>query len=109
MAAYPTELPIFELRSLMSIISSGDVMGQKAEFFKNLWWVQGYGQKLLFGENPQMIAASAAAEITSDEEAVAAIQKIIDSADSPSAQSLAPIWTALVSWAINKALEYLLK
>lgn len=109
MAAYPTELPMFELRALMSIISSGDVMGQKAEFFENLWWVQGYGQKLLFGENPQMIAASAVTEIANDQDAAAAIQKILDSADNPSAQSLAPIWAALVSWAINKALEYLLK
>jgi hypothetical protein len=109
MAAYPTELPIYELRSLMTIINSGDIMGQKAEFFKNLWWVQGYGQKLLFGENAQMVAASAAAEITSDQEASAAIQKILDNSDGVNAQSLSPLWTALVSWAINKALEYLLK
>ena len=56
-----------------------------------------------------MIAASAVTEIANDQDAAAAIQKILDSADNPSAQSLAPIWAALVSWAINKALEYLLK
>jgi hypothetical protein len=109
MAAYPTELPIYELRSLMTIINSGDIMGQKAEFFKNLWWVQGYGQKLLFGESAQMVASSAAAEITSDQEASAVIQKIIENSDDVNAQSLSPLWAALVSWAINKALEYLLK
>lgn len=109
MAAYPTELPIFELRSVLSIIQSGDVMAQKAEFFKNLWWIQGYGQKLLLGENAQLIAASAAAEITTDADAAVAIQKIVDNAEGPTAQALAPLWTALVTWAINKALEYLLK
>ena len=109
MAAYPTELPIFELRAALSIINSGDIMGQKAEFFKNLWWIQGYGQKLLLGENAQMVAASAASDITTDQEAAAAMQKIIDSGDEMNAQVLSTLWTALVSWAINKALEYLLK
>jgi len=110
MAAYPAELPIFELRNVLSIINSGNIMAQKAEFFRDLWWIQGYGQKLALGEGTQLTPASVAAatEFTSDQDAAVAIQKIIDSADQASAQSLAPLWTALITWAINKALEYLL-
>ena len=113
MAAYPTEMPIFELRNVLSIISSGNIMAQKTEFFKDLWWIQGYGQKLVLGENAQLTPAAveAVTQITSDEEAAAAIQKLIDSSDTVSEQSLislAPIWSALISWAINKALEYLM-
>jgi hypothetical protein len=117
MAAYPTELPIFELRAVLATINSGDIMGQKAEFFKNLWWVQGYGQKLMLGEQTQMVSASAAPfglppgapEIASNQDAAGVIQKIIDNSDGASAQAMSELWAALVSWAISKALELLLK
>jgi hypothetical protein len=106
MAAYPTELPLYELRQVLAILQSGDIGGQKAEFAKNLWWVQGYAQKTFLGDGA--IAKSAAPAEVTDAGAVEAVQKLIEQAESgATAQGLSPFWVYLLAYAAEKLLQYL--
>lgn len=109
MAAYPTELPLFELRSVLSIIQSGEIGAQKSEFAKNLWWIQGYAQKMILGEG-QSLQSAAPVSVT-DAQAAEAIQKAIDSAESTEAcaQGLNSIWLWILTYAAEKLIAYLQK
>jgi hypothetical protein len=48
--AYPPSLPVDCLTDIVNLIRSRQVAAEKAKFFNCVWTVQGYAQKLGFGD-----------------------------------------------------------
>lgn len=56
---YPESLPVDCLTDIVSLIRSRQVAAEKAKFFNCVWTVQGYAQKLGFGDPEQQFGEAA--------------------------------------------------
>lgn len=113
MVAYPSELPLNEVKSLISIIRSNEIAAKKAEFAHSLWVVQGYAQSKLIGSDESFVLVSQAAECCGgackslDQKALSELEKAAASADGVSAQAIID-WKTILKFAAEKLIEYLL-
>ena len=114
MSAYPTELPLEQIKSLISILRANEVAAKKAEFAHSLWVVQGYAQSKLIGNEDSFVLVSQSApccgggcdQVTLDEKALAELEKAA-APDSLSAQAIID-WKTILKFAAEKLIEYLL-
>jgi hypothetical protein len=107
MAAYPTEMPLFELRQVLQIVRSGEIAAQKSEFAKNLWWIQGYAQKLVLGDGVVSMQSVGEA-LPADTKPEEVLEKLISSGESGIvSQSLNPMWMWLIGYAAQMLADYL--
>lgn len=59
MVAYPSDLPMSEVQSIVWAVKNGTVGDNKAEFLHNVWVVQGFVQSKVFGSPNLAVALSA--------------------------------------------------
>lgn len=113
MVAYPSELPLNEIKSLITILRANEIAAKKAEFAHSLWVVQGYAQSKLIGSDDSFVLVSQAAECCGgsceslDAKALSELEKAAASADGLSAQAIID-WKTILKFAAEKLIEYLL-
>lgn len=107
MTAYPTDLPLAEIKSVIDIVRAGEIVSRKSDFAHDVWVVQGYAQRFVLGSPPDISLAQAVSEECEDP--VAQLEKVVASAsDEASTQSLSDInWKAILQWAIKMLLQVL--
>ena len=76
MFAYPSDLPLVEIKNIVTIAKSGDVWAQKQLLLHDAWVVQGYAQKMVVGE-PTGARLQAA-----DQDPLVVLQKLVDDTES---------------------------
>ena len=102
---YPTDFPLEEVTSVLSIVRGGTVKTQAPTLVKDLWWLAGYAAKQAFGD-PDVAAAatitkSAAFDPLATLDAVQAL-----GSGKPGAQT-AIDWASLLVWAIEEIAKVL--
>lgn len=109
MIAYPESVPFEEVKVVLSIAKSNAFTGRMPEFMQNLWVVQGYAQKQMFGSvnNSLLMRSSNAVD------PIAVLEQLAAQADSEdiSAQISIP-WNIVLPWLLTlaaQALEIALK
>jgi predicted metallopeptidase len=99
MFAYPDSF-IDELKNVVNIVRSGDVMEQKEALVHDAWVVQGYAQKMIVGD-PGIVG-----EVV-EQDPLNVLESVAETVDSeePGKVSAVPIPWTLVFWAIKKLIE----
>jgi hypothetical protein len=113
--AYPREAPLGCVRRIVQIVRSGSVRADRAELAKHAWVVQGYLQRVAFGDpsEPAIVAAAPG----DDEEMCRVLESAFERPefggavlDSLDAQRALPIPAALLlKWLLTKLLEELFR
>lgn len=105
---YPKEAPIDCIREVVRIVRSGRVFEERSPLAKHVWSVQGYMQRLVFGEPKPLIGSH---EPCGDETALLALASLerqaIAQAEGAVQQSLPIPLAVLLEWLVQKLLEAL--
>ena len=95
--AYPTDLPIDEIKSIIATIRSNSIVANRVEFAKSLWLLSGYATYISIGEVPNALGSPPPVDLTNEQAAELLTQAIAMGA-LPSFVENIP-WTALLKWA----------
>ena len=95
MLRYPTDAPLDAVSSLVAIVKSQNIAGQKEQFALALWNVQGYIQGKALGEGP-LVVGCLGGSTCSDEEAIAAATAIESQLNVAEGAQAAIPWTLLL-------------
>jgi hypothetical protein len=108
MLAYPDSFPLAEGLNVVTIFRKGEMKAKAAVLAHDLWVLQGYAQKAVIGDPNAPVDAPTDEpkepdfSIFSEEDPVAALQKVCDlhSGDA-AAQGLIP-WKTILKWALKE-------
>lgn len=112
MVAYPTDLPLAEIKNIVAIVRAGEIAAKKADFAHDVWIVQGYAQSRILGDPSISLISSQASKDCEDP--VALLEKIVASSNTVSAQGLKDVlsnvdWATILQWAVKILLDQLIK
>ena len=110
MTSYPSDLPLSEIKDIITIIRAGEISAKKAEFVHSLWVVQGYAQSCIVG-SPTVVTIQAG-----EEDPVTLLEKAITTAENNqlTAQGFKEIlskidWAIVLQWVVKLLIDQLLK
>ena len=118
---YPAELPLVEVKTLITIIKNQEIVTKKSQFAHALWVVQGFAQSKLLGSDANFDLVTQAATAGSvgqccgggcdgqslQDSALNQLEKAAAAADGLAPQALID-WKIILKFAVEKLLEYLL-
>lgn len=115
---YPAELPLAEIKTLITVIKNQEIVTKKSLFAHALWVVQGYAQSKLLGSDANFdLVTQAASEgccgggcnaaQSLQDSALSQLEKAAAAADGLTPQALID-WKIILKFAVEKLLEYLL-
>jgi len=96
MPAYPQQIPLDEVRTVINMIRNDQVRTNFSVFLLNAWWVQGYAQSMIPLSAPNTVVAQGAFD------GLETLEKI--ASDVPSPQMSIP-WELLLQWLIEEILR----
>jgi len=103
MFAYPSAFPLVEIKNVIDIVRSGDLISQKEALAHDAWVVQGYAQSMLIGAPTTAMSAQDAIDpLEALEKAAAAAES-----DTPTAQISIP-WAVIAKYVTELLLQILL-
>lgn len=116
---YPAELPLVEVKTLITIIKNQEIVTKKSQFAHALWVVQGFAQSKLLGSDSNFdLVTQAAPEACCGGGCKSTVPSLQDAAlvqlekAAAAAEGLAPQalidWKVILKFAVEKLLEYLL-
>jgi len=117
MSEYPSELPIAEIKNVITIIKSGEATQKTAELAHDVWVIQGYAQSRIIGDPnfslSQVTPLSATAE-TEEDLGVALLEKSVTQSETIEAQNLNSVlstidWVTIMQWSIRVLINRLMK
>jgi len=121
MVQYPTEIPISEIQTVISIIRSKEISAKKSEFAHALWVVQGFAQSKLISQGSNFDLVSQAATSTCcgggcnaqaatdvESEMLVELQKAVDVANGAASSQAIIDWRVVLKFVAEKLVEYLL-
>lgn len=101
---YPIDFPLQELQNIVNIVRNNEVATKKEDFAHDIWWVQGYAQRVLIGAPPEIIALKVQNEI----DPITVLEKIIDT-NKPTTKAQGVIdnipWKEFLKWALQQLIE----
>lgn len=114
---YPAELPLAEVKTLITIIKNQEIVTKKSQFAHALWVVQGFAQSKLLGTDanfdlvtqaaPESCCGGGCGAQSVQDAALAQLEKAAAAADGLAPQALID-WKIILKFAVEKLLEYLL-
>jgi hypothetical protein len=118
MTPYPDELPLVEIKAIISMVKNGEIANNKATFAHSLWIIQGYAQSRVLGDpnmnltiqaTPQECCGGGCESLTVSERALAEMEKLTVTADGEAAPQRFIDWTIIMKYVVEKLLEFLLE
>lgn len=104
--SYPKDLPVAQGLEIVSIVRDGELLAKKAIFAYNLWVLQGFVQRTLFGDptapsnsNEGGVVLTPSA-VPADFNAVNELEKLFVNAQSGIAPQATIPWLQILQWAI---------
>ena len=104
MFSYPNDLPLLEIKNVISIIRNKEVDAKKVELAHDAWVIQGYAQGRFLGDPGISLINSN----NSDSDPIAEMEKIIANLDGASIQYVID-WSSIMKWVMQILLEQILK
>ena len=90
--SYPSSVPFSEIKTVLDIARSGNIKDNAASLAYNAWIVQGYAQKMVFGEPMMLLSAQSAAD------PIEVLEKLAASEGQMEAQVSIP-WDVIIKYA----------
>ncbi len=108
MSLYPANFPVSEGFEVVAIVKAGEIVAKKDKFAYNLWLLQGFAQKTVFGEPGAPVTDIAWSSAVKPEnfDAVNELEKICQAqkAGAVTSQSLIP-WQLILKWALEELVK----
>lgn len=98
--SYPDGIPYSEIKAVLDIVRSGNLKASAASLAYNAWVVQGYAQKMVFGDPTMLLSAQSAAD------PLEVLNKIAESEGQLEAQLSIP-WDVILKYAAQLAITAL--
>ncbi len=102
---YPSEMPIDEVRTVISIVAAKEFNTRKEELAKSLWIIVGYGLGKAL-KDPAVPGTTMAVQSLTDETALEVLDSIVRASE-PGAPMAFQIPTSLIVWALDLLAKYL--